>query len=214
MIGNIHNSLRQQITVLNRIMERKAAEIESGIDNRALTSLERSIQLESFINLTNYSATNSAPRDSRVRQAFEILADLVGFEYNDKGSFISTEANDAFKRDVTVNHGKLSLKYTIEGKLKELEDGRTNWKNLKRFFGAYSIKTKIKEKYPTEWKSIYERMNSLFQTSKDPTMPEGRPYISHALKEGTEYLHLYIKDIVHRSFDSKGRWRDILGRYA
>lgn len=214
MIGNVHSSLRQQMETLNRVMEQKRNLIETQIENRALTSLQRTIRLESLINLTQYSATGSAPRDSRIIEAFDILTDLVGFEYNDKGSFTWTGARDALKNDVTPSPAKLRLSYTIEGKLEELEDGRTNWKNLKRFFQSYGIKSQIKILYPSQWRDIYNRLDSLFKTRKDPTMPDGRPYISAAMETGAEYLHIYIKDIVHQSFNGKGRWRDVLGRYA
>lgn len=214
MIGNVHGSLVHQLKTLNRVMERKANSIKTDIDNKALSSLERAIQLETMINLTHYSATGSARRDPRIVQAFDLMSVLVGFVYNHNGSFTRAGARDVFSKNVNASHTKLQLKYTINGKLEELEDGRVNWKNLKRFFYSKKLKTKIIEMYPNQWKNLYDGFDSLFKTSKDPTMPDGRPYISQALEQGSEYLHLYIKDIVHQTFDRKGRWRDVLGRYA
>jgi len=214
MIGNLGDSFSQQLKTLTKLAKSKKDIIESKIDHDAMSSLQRAIRLEALINLTNYSATGSKPRDTRITDAFDVLADFVGFEYNKTGSFLWAGARDAWTKDITVSSTKLKLGYTIEGKLEELEDGRVNWKNLKRFFYNPGIKAAIKLIYYTTWKDMYSRLDSLFKTTKDPTEPKGRPYIKQAMEEGSDYLHTSIKQIVHESFNRKGRWRDVLGRYA
>jgi len=214
MIDKIMKDLARSVRNTEELMQRKKSQIENDIANVGLPLAQTEIEINAFTNLTNYGATGSQPRDKRIREAFQLLEDLVGFEWETKGSFTSQGARNILEKDMDSFRGKRNLSIEISGKLKELETGQTNWKNLRRFFHSNGVKTRIKLLYPSQWEDIYDRLDSLFKQTQDPTMPEGRPYIRKAAEKGAEYLHESIKWSIHRSFDRKGRWRDALGRYA
>lgn len=203
---------------INKFMEIKSDRISSDINQTGLSSLRQMIRVESLINLTHYSATNARARDPIIEEAFQIMEDLIGFVYNSEGSFTHSGAVDIFKNDVSMEKNKLRLTVIIEGRLAEMEKGLVNWKNMRRFFYSSGIKQTLQYLYPNAWRDIYKRLNKLFSYTKDPTMPQGRKYISSAIQKGSIYFHNIVKDTVAQAFDNKGRWyyskRDLRGRFS
>ena len=187
-------------------IERKAMQIDSDVRHHTLPMLEQILRLEILINLTSYGATGSNPRDSTIKEAFDIMASLVGFQYNQKGSFLWDGAVKAFERDVKLIKGENRLVVDVDGHLEDLEHGYTDWNSLRRFFYSKKLKRKIQHDYPQKWRGFYDRLDALFKYKSDPTMPQGRPYITSALSHGTEWMHERMKTTIHQAFDNNGRW--------
>ena len=77
---------------------------------------------------------------------------------------------------------------------------------LFRFFNNSSIKQAIKFLYPNTWRALYVRLHMLFRTTKDPTMPRGRKYISTAVKDSSKWFHNHIMDEIDAVFSGRGQW--------
>ncbi len=191
---------------LNEIMEIKFRQIKSEIEMKSLSMLQRMIRIESMLNLTNYTNTGAKPRDSMITEAFSLMKTLIGFEYNPNGSFTHSGARDAFEYYVTAQEGTLRLKYNVEGRLEEMEEGKTDWDNMKRFFYSKKWKAAVYRIFPNSASDFYKRLEKLFNQTQDPTMPSGRKYISSALEDGSEYLDELIRHEINSSFNNNGIW--------
>jgi hypothetical protein len=198
---------------LEDYIQDKVKEVKVNVKDDSFPSLERFIYIDTLLNLTNYNKTNSNPRDDTIREAFQILKDMVQFDFNESGSFTPMGAVDAYDSDVDVTEIAGTMQVSVTGKLEEMELGKTNWKNLTRYFYNKGIKRRIQNKYPNKWRSLYNRLDQLFKMTNDPTAPQGRPYVSSALTLGaTQMGNKYMKDNIMKAFGSSGKWSSGAGK--
>lgn len=205
LIDDVFDPIEHQIKKMGEEMERAENVLRSKIINDSIPMLERMIRLESIINLTNFSATNSRERDDTITEAFNIMKKMTGFEWNKSGSFTYDGALDAFKKDVSINRGRMKIGVNVNGRLKEMERGKTNWNNLRRFFYNKKVHKMIYFFYD-DAENFYERLNRLFRNMRDPTMPRGRPYISQATEDGSYYFDELIRENISNIFNNRGEW--------
>ncbi|KKM96937.1 hypothetical protein LCGC14_1173160 [marine sediment metagenome] len=205
-INDIYDDIHNELENLNLVMDISSKRLASEINHKTLPMLEQVIRLESIINLSSYTATGARPRHSTIREAFDIMASLVGFQYNPTGSFIHTGATDAYTKDVRVQQSTGELNIEVIGRLADLEEGIVNWHNLKMFFYSKWVRAEVEKRLPTQWKSFYNRLSRLFKYKKDPTMPKGRWYITAAVEEGILWLDEKIRHDIDITFKNKGQW--------
>ncbi len=205
-IGDIYGDIEAELDNLNLVMDISARRIVSETNHKTLPMLKDIIRLESIINLSSYSATGARPRHSTIREAFDIMSTLLGFQYNPMGSFTHGGATDAYTQDVRVQQSTGELNIEVVGRLEELEEGNVNWDKLIKFFYNPKVKGWIENKFPSQWKGFYNRLSRLFKYKKDPTMPKGRWYITSAVEEGILWLNEKIRHDIDITFKNKGQW--------
>lgn len=153
-------------------------------------------------NLQDYERTDAKKRSKIVEEALEVIEQLVSnYTFNRKGSFTQKGAKRAFKRDVEIGGGKRRKEIIVSGKLKELEEGETNWNGLRGFLYAMRPSVeKIKGKEDT--KRFYQDLARLFRTAK--TTP--RLYLTKAAEDARDSMHESVMESIDEFFEGKGSW--------
>lgn len=205
-INDIFSDIKDEFENLDLIMYISSKRLASETNHKTLPMLKQVIRLESIINLSSYSATGAQPRHSTIQEAFDMLAHLVGFQYNPTGSYTHGGATDAYSEDVRVQQSTGKLNIEVIGRLADLEEGIVNWNNLRLFFYSPKMFGVIKDEFPNQYKSFYNRLSRLFKYKKDPTMPKGRWYITAAVEEGILWLDEKIRHDIDITFKNKGQW--------
>jgi hypothetical protein len=200
MVRDVYSSMTEGLKDLEEYVKRKTPILKTHVSIKTLDLLLRAIRLEAMINLTDYSATGSQPRDKTITEAFDLLEKLIGFEYNKKGSFTWQGAKDQIEDNVSFNKLRYRLEVVVSGRLEEMEYGIANWNAMRRFFYSQGVKQALWILLPDKAPDFYERLDKLFQEKSDPTQPEGRPYISQALIVSSEYMDEAIQDAIRQVF--------------
>lgn len=208
LVNDVIQPIINQVVIMETNMVIRGRQLEREIQFNNIPLLARLIRMDAMANLTNYTSTGARPRHKTIRKAFEYMRDLAGFKFNEHGSFTWQGAQAAMFEDVVIARGKskTSLKVKITGRLSEMEYGKVNWSNLRRFFYSKNIRSTMQRFYPSHWKNFYKDLAALLKFKRDPTMPFGRKYISSALEYRSEYFHEKIMETIAETFKFEGHW--------
>ncbi len=200
--------IREEIKELRDVALHKTEMLKLEISAVAIPRILRQLRVDIIVNLVDYGATSSNPRHKTIEEAFWILDDIIGFDWNPKGSFTWDGATRQMNKDLTLRRHKFRIDVEIEGRLEDLENGDVDWSALRSFFFSYKTYAKLSILYPNSVDRIYDDLRTLFSKTKDPTEQGGRPYISQAVNKSKGYMHEAILDSVINVFgtDSEKGW--------
>lgn len=172
-------------------------DFENNMQTRVFPFVSDFVREELIRNMTDYNHAGVEPRSKDLKMIFDVLNDLFGFEFNLDGSFTIDGAHSAVDSEYEKTgsfSGKFGyLNFRARGRLAQLENGETDWSNLRTLFNKEGVKIALIGKYGIGgYLQVKKSIDNLFERDSVPK----RPYLKKAWERGESRMHSEIISMI------------------
>lgn len=202
---NFFKPVEEDLQMIADFRKQGGRDVETEIATTLLPNVAEIMRLRMLKNMRSYAYSDTDERHSTIIEAFKILEKMLGFKWNEKGSFTKEGAEDQLDEDVQIDTRSKAILIHVSGRLEDMERGKVSWGALRSFFYKKDVKQVVYFFHP-DAAGFYDRLKTLFAFEND----HPRPYVSRAVDRTSDYMHEGMKIIIEKAFPfGEGEWMEI-----
>ena len=130
---NFFEPIREDLQMIEDFRTQGGRDVETEIATTLLPNVARMMRSRMIKNMTSYTYSGTDARNVIIEEAFKILEKMLGFKWNEKGSFTKEGAEDQLAKDVQISTQNKSILIYITGRLEDMEKGIVNLQTIRRY---------------------------------------------------------------------------------